>query len=94
MKTRVEIVNAQINQKGTGLVEEYKRELGQKPFSALELKAQDGKGQDIEQLVIDSLANETVQIAQTVINNFQLAHDAWVRREMLERPSDSLKIDL
>lgn len=93
LKTRVEIVNNQINGVGAKLVKDFQDNLGKQAFSTLGLKAQDGKGSEVEQMIIDLLANEKIEVAQTLLQTWIVTMDAFMRKDMLERSADSLKIE-
>ncbi len=93
LKTRVEVVNEMINNKGAKLLQDYKDNLGQMKFGDLNLEAQDGKGKEVEQKVMDFFKDETVQVAQTLLQTWIISMDAFMRKDMLERPADSLKIE-
>lgn len=92
LKTRAEVVDKMIDAKGEELLKAYKQTLAKDKFSVLNLKAQDGKGKEIEQKIIDFFADETLEVAQTLIQNWLMIHDAFVRKELLERKADSLDI--
>lgn len=93
LKTRCEIVNEMINSEGAKQLEEYKRKIGDMQFSYLNLKAQDGKGKEVEQKIIDFLVDEKISTAQTILQTWIVSVDAFMRKEMLERKADSLKIE-
>lgn len=91
--TRVDVVIKQIDERGARRLEDYKKGMGQEKFGDWHLVAQDGKGQDIEQKIIDFFMDETVVVAETLMDSWKQIHDAFVRKELLERPADSLKIE-
>lgn len=93
LKTRVEVVNEQINAVGAKLVKEYQDNLGKQNLSTLELKAQDGKGKEVEQMVIDLLKDEPLSTAQTILHAWMITHDAFVRKQLLESKPTDLKVE-
>lgn len=94
MKTRSEVVYAQLEAILAKRQEDYKNDLSKQLLSTWEVKAQDGKGKEIEQAIIDMFGNEELRTVDSVLRGWHTAHDAFVRKDMLERSTDSLKIEL
>lgn len=92
MKTRVEIIDRMVDQKGEDLIKAYKQSLAKDKFSSLGLVAQDGKGKETEQKIMEFFANETLEVAQTLLQQWTIIHDAFVRKLMLESKPADLKI--
>lgn len=88
--TRVDIVVKQIDQRGAQRLEDYKRSMGEERFGDWELTAQEGRGRNVEQMVIDFFEHETVAVAETLMDTWKRIHDASVRKELLERKPDTL----
>ena len=93
LKSRVEIVNEMINHEGAKRLEEFKQGIAKEKFSFLDLKAQDGKGKETEQKIIDFFKDETVATTQTILQTWMVSHDAFVRKLMLESKPEDLKVE-
>lgn len=93
MKTRTEVVFHQMDAEGAKKMEAFKKGLGEEVLGTWGLKPQEGKGSKVEEQILDLLSNETVQVAQTILQAWQITHDAFVRKDMLERKPNELKIE-
>jgi len=91
--TRVDIVIKQIDERGAKRLQDYKDSMGKERFGDWNLKAQDGKGKEVEQMIIDLFKEETVTVAETIMDSWKHIHDAFVRKELLERKPETLKIE-
>lgn len=91
--TRVDVVIHQIDAKGAKRLEDYKTSMGQERFGDWNLVAQDGKGKEVEQMVIDLFKDETVMVAETIMDTWKKIHDAFARKDLLERKPSEFKIE-
>lgn len=92
MRTRVEVIHDQINHEGERLLQEYKSSLAKQSLASLNLKATDGKGKEIEEKLLQFFADERIEVAQTLMQNWFMIHEAYCRKDLLERKPETLKI--
>lgn len=94
LKVRVEAVShateANLNQR----VIDFKQELKAKRFGDLGVVALPGKGEKLEQKIIELFKDEPLKVMDEILSRFPAVIDACIHKEMLTRKPGSLLIEL
>lgn len=90
MKRRLESVELALKSEAQTKVAEFRRQLDAELLKSWRVKALAGKGEDIEQKLIDSLAEEKIEVVDEILTNLPRILDSFIMEEMMNREPRTL----
>jgi hypothetical protein len=94
LSRRIEAVSKATEVNITKRVIDFKESLKAKKFGELEVKALEGRGDKLEQKIIELLKDESLKVVDEIATRFPQVIQACIQKEMMERKPNSLKIEL
>ena len=90
MKRRLESVELALKSEAQIKVAAFRKQLDGDLMKSWNVKALAGKGEDIEQKVIDSLAEEKIEVVDEILTNLPRILESFITEEMMNREPKSL----